>query len=62
MPSMVCSVSDQSSRWSGSSPRAAGATLVIPRGLAVGHVFKLGCKYSEALGFEVMDGEQKRRA
>ncbi len=43
------------------SPRAAGATLVIQRGLETGHIFKLGSKYSEAMGFVVMDADQKRQ-
>ncbi|VAX39372.1 Prolyl-tRNA synthetase, bacterial type, partial [hydrothermal vent metagenome] len=43
------------------SPRAAGVSLVAQRGLETGHIFKLGSKYSEAMGFAVMDETQKRR-
>ena len=44
------------------SPRARGARLVEQRGIEVGHIFKLGTKYSEAMGFTVLDKDQKRRA
>ena len=44
------------------SPRAQGASLVEQRGIEVGHIFKLGTKYSEAMGFTVLDKDQKRRA
>jgi prolyl-tRNA synthetase len=44
------------------SPRAAGARLVEQRGIEVGHIFKLGCKYSDAMGFAVMDRDQKRQS
>ncbi len=43
------------------SPRAAGVTLIAQRGLETGHIFKLGSKYSEAMGFVVMDETQKRQ-
>ncbi|MEM7628127.1 MAG: proline--tRNA ligase [Planctomycetota bacterium] len=42
------------------SPRAGGATLEARRGIEVGHIFKLGTKYSEAMGFEVMGRDQKK--
>ena len=42
------------------SPKASGATLVEGRGIEVGHIFKLGTKYSEAMGFTVLDPEQNR--
>lgn len=42
------------------SPRAAGAKLVTGRGIEVGHIFKLGTKYSDAMGFSVLDDAQKR--
>jgi prolyl-tRNA synthetase len=45
-----------------SSPRAEGAKLEARRGIEVGHIFKLGTKYSEAMGFSVLDQEQKKRA
>ncbi|HEX2838069.1 MAG TPA: proline--tRNA ligase [Phycisphaerales bacterium] len=43
------------------SPRAKGATLATSRGIEVGHIFKLGTKYSEAMGFSVLDHDQKQR-
>ncbi|GAB4386351.1 MAG: proline--tRNA ligase [Phycisphaerales bacterium] len=42
------------------SPRAEGATLQARRGIEVGHIFKLGDKYSKAMGFEILDADQKR--
>ena len=44
------------------SPRSAGAMLEAKRGIEVGHIFKLGTKYSDAFDFSVLDKEQKRRA
>jgi len=43
------------------SPRAEGVTLEERRGIEVGHIFKLGTKYSEAMGLSVLDQDQKRR-
>jgi len=43
------------------SPRAEGATLVEQRGIEVGHIFKLGTKYSTAMGFSVLDESQRQR-
>ena len=43
------------------SPRADGGTLRAVRGIEVGHVFKLGSKYSDAMGFRVLDENQKSR-
>jgi len=42
------------------SPREPGASLVEARGIEVGHIFKLGVKYSAAMGFEVLNEQQKR--
>ena len=45
------------------APRTADGrtgTLSFVRGIEVGHVFKLGTKYSEALGAEFADEKQKR--
>ncbi len=42
------------------SPRAKGEKLVTGRGIEVGHIFKLGTKYSTAMGFEIMDATQKK--
>jgi len=44
------------------SPRAAGATLVAARGIEVGHIFKLGTKYSDAMGLGVLDDRQQKRS
>lgn len=41
------------------SPRAAGAVLEASRGIEVGHIFKLGTKYSDAMGFEILDEKQR---
>ncbi|RMD62049.1 MAG: proline--tRNA ligase, partial [Planctomycetota bacterium] len=43
------------------SPRAPGARLVESRGIEVGHIFRLGTKYSEAMGLTVLDEAQQRR-
>jgi prolyl-tRNA synthetase len=44
------------------SPRSKGAKLVAQRGIEVGHIFKLGSKYSDAMGFSVLDHNQQKRA
>lgn len=44
------------------SPRAAGAKLVTARGIEVGHIFKLGTKYSDAMGLAVLDETQQKRS
>ena len=44
------------------SPRSAGVKLEARRGIEVGHIFKLGTKYSDAFDFSVLDKEQKKRA
>ncbi|MEX2219310.1 MAG: proline--tRNA ligase, partial [Phycisphaerales bacterium] len=44
------------------SPRSPGAKLVAQRGIEVGHIFKLGIKYSDAMGFSVLDHEQHKRS
>ena len=43
------------------SPRDSSAALEEGRGIEVGHIFKLGTKYSEAMGFTVLDPDQQRR-
>lgn len=43
------------------SPRAKGAALEARRGIEVGHIFKLGTKYSEAMGLTVLDKNQQKR-
>ncbi|MFG0327826.1 MAG: proline--tRNA ligase, partial [Phycisphaerales bacterium JB037] len=43
------------------SPRAAGSVLEEQRGIEVGHIFKLGTKYSDAMGFQVLDETQQRQ-
>lgn len=44
------------------SPRAPGSKLVEQRGIEVGHIFKLGAKYSDAMGLAVLDEAQQRRS
>jgi prolyl-tRNA synthetase len=41
------------------SPAPKGGVLRIKRGIEVGHIFKLGTKYSEAMKCEVADQAQK---
>lgn len=43
------------------SPRAQGATLQVRRGIEVGHIFKLGTKYSNAMGLAVLGKDQKKQ-
>lgn len=43
------------------SPRADGAVLEERRGIEVGHIFKLGTKYSKAMGLSVLDKNQKKQ-
>jgi len=44
------------------SPRAEGAKLETGRGIEVGHIFKLGTKYSDAMEFRILDKDQKHRS
>jgi prolyl-tRNA synthetase len=44
------------------SPRAKGARLEERRGIEVGHIFKLGTKYSEAMGLTILDDKQAKHA
>ena len=44
------------------SPRSEGAKLVTGRGIEVGHIFKLGTKYSDAMGMSVLDANQAKRS
>ncbi len=43
------------------SPRAPGVRLVAARGIEVGHIFKLGTKYSDAMGFAILDPKDNQR-
>lgn len=43
------------------SPRATGAFLETRRGIEVGHIFKLGTKYSSAMGLSVLNKDQKKQ-
>ena len=43
-------------------PAPGGGVLKTVRGIEVGHVFKLGTKYSDALGAEYLGEDQKRRS
>ncbi len=42
------------------SPKNDGGVLRETKGIEVGHVFKLGCKYSDALELEVLDDHNNR--
>lgn len=44
------------------SPLDDGGTLRASKGIEVGHVFKLGTKYSDAMGFAVSDEKQQKRS
>jgi len=44
------------------SPRAAGTALVTGRGIEVGHIFKLGTKYSDAMGFKILNAQQQSQS
>jgi prolyl-tRNA synthetase len=44
------------------SPRASGAALVTGRGIEVGHIFKLGTKYSDAMGFKILNAQQQQQS
>lgn len=44
------------------SPRAAGSVLVTGRGIEVGHIFKLGTKYSDAMGLTILNQQQKKQS
>jgi len=43
------------------SPKNDGGVLRASKGIEVGHVFKLGAKYTDALGVTVLDEHQKAR-
>ena len=43
------------------SPKGDGGVLRETRGIEVGHVFKLGTKYSESLDFKVLDEQNQRQ-
>jgi prolyl-tRNA synthetase len=43
------------------SPRAQGSVLETRRGIEVGHIFKLGTKYSQAMGLNVLNKDQKKQ-
>lgn len=42
-------------------PRCSGGTFTAYRGIEVGHVFKLGCKYSESMGATYLDANGKEK-
>ena len=44
------------------SPRAKGSVLEAKKGIEVGHIFKLGTKYSDAMGFQILGADQQRRS
>ena len=43
------------------SPKDASAKLETGRGIEVGHIFKLGTKYSEAMGLAILDHDQQKK-
>ncbi len=43
------------------SPKVPGEKLIAAKGIEVGHIFKLGTKYSEAMGLSVLDDKQQKR-
>jgi len=44
------------------SPKDPSVALEESRGIEVGHIFKLGTKYSDAMDFRVLDENQERRS
>jgi prolyl-tRNA synthetase len=44
------------------SPRKVGEKLVAGRGIEVGHIFKLGTKYSDAMGFKILNAQQQSQS
>ncbi|MFM9958013.1 MAG: proline--tRNA ligase [Phycisphaerales bacterium] len=44
------------------SPKVAGSKLVAKRGIEVGHIFKLGTKYSDAMDFRILNEKQERQS
>src|SRR5690606_21026170 len=44
------------------SPRAQGVALEAKKGIEVGHIFKLGTKYSDAMGFQILGPDQQLRS
>jgi prolyl-tRNA synthetase len=44
-----------------SCPRCESGKLILTRGIEVGHVFKLGVKYSEAMGARFLDADGKEK-
>ena len=60
-PNSIATVADIRNAMAGDPSPRADATLETGRGIEVGHIFKLGTKYSDAMGFAIMDREQKRQ-
>jgi prolyl-tRNA synthetase len=44
------------------SPRDASVKLETQRGIEVGHIFKLGTKYSDAMGLSVLNAAQQKQS
>nr|MCU0689258.1 proline--tRNA ligase [Phycisphaerales bacterium] len=44
------------------SPRKPGEKLIAGRGIEVGHIFKLGTKYSDAMGFKILNAQQQSQS
>lgn len=43
------------------SPRSS-SKLEAQRGIEIGHIFKLGTKYSDAMGLQILDAQQKKHS
>ena len=59
LPSFRGVVEVATAREGDPSPAPKGGTLHIKRGIEVGHIFKLGTKYSQSMKCEVADQSQK---
>jgi len=44
------------------SPKVPGAKLIAKKGIEVGHIFKLGTKYSDAMDFRILNEKQERQS
>jgi prolyl-tRNA synthetase len=59
-PSRVRVVDVRNAMAGDPSPRAEGSRLEVGRGIEVGHIFKLGTKYSDAMGFTILGPDQQK--
>lgn len=56
---VVCDIRDAEA---GDTCSRCGSTLKVAKGIEVGHIFKLGFKYSEPMGLQVLTGEGSERS